>query len=160
MSRAKLKAVESFEITNQQKVKRINIINAFILLKGIFLFLNMPEASVSVVFCDNKFIRRLNRKFFKRANATDVISFPLKDKTFPEYLGEVVVSVEEAVKAAELYKNTWQKELALYLIHGVLHTLGYNDIKKKERALMEKMQERILSKILKKHKKAVEALGN
>lgn len=159
MSRARTKAIESFEIANQQKIKRINIISIFIILKDIFSFLGMPRASVSVLFCDNKFIRKLNRKFFKKTNATDVISFPLRDKIFPQYLGEIVVSVEEAVSASKIYANTWQKELTLYLVHGVLHTLGYDDMEKKERAVMERKQEAILLKIINKHKNIIDKIG-
>ena len=160
MNRARLKTAEPFEIANQQKIKRIKIKNIHKILKGIFSLLNIPQASVSILFCDNKFIRKLNRKFFGESSITDVISFSLKDETYPQYLGEIIICVEEAANAARLYKNTWQEELTLYLIHGILHILGYNDTVKSERTVMEKKQEEILSKILKKRKKIVDNIGS
>ncbi len=159
MNRAKLKVAEPFEITNQQRIKRINIKNIHKVLKSIFFLLDMPQARVSVLLCDNKFIRKLNRKFFGKTSVTDVISFPLKDKIYPQYLGEVIICVEEAVKAAGQYANIWQEEFTLYIINGILHTLGYNDISKKERIVMQNKQEKILSKILEKHKKIVDNIG-
>jgi len=154
-----LRALQSFEITNQQRIKRIKIKNIREVLNRILPLLGMPYAKVSILFCDNKFIRKLNRKFFNESGVTDVISFPLKDATYPQYLGEVIICVEEAKKAAKLYGNTWQEELVFYLIHGILHLMGYNDIKNKQKIIMERKQEEILSKILKKHKKIVNNIG-
>jgi probable rRNA maturation factor len=111
------------------------------------------------VFCDNVFIRKLNRKFFKKSNPTDVISFPLHDTINPDYLGEIVISAEQAKKICNFYGKRWQEELVLYLIHGVLHLIGYNDINKKERARMERKQEEIFAKLLKRYRKAIFDIG-
>ena len=146
------------EITNRQKLKRINLKNLNRQLKKVSSLLNLSSLEVSLVFCDNKFIKTLNRKYFKKSSATDVISFGLDDN-----LGEVVVSVEEAVNAVNVGaapcgrpRNkgqaqgpipTWQDEVLLYCIHGILHLAGYDDKTKKQRQRMERKQEEILRKI-------------
>ncbi|MBU1367419.1 MAG: rRNA maturation RNase YbeY [Candidatus Omnitrophica bacterium] len=135
------------EIINQQKIKRINLKELREYLKRILIFLDIPSKKISILLCDNKFIRGLNKKFFRKDSSTDVISFPLKDDFDPDYLGEVAISVEEAAKAAKQYANTWQEELVLYLVHGVLHLLDYTDRTKKHKEAMDKKQKEIIKKL-------------
>jgi len=132
------------EITNQQKVKRINLKQLNKYLKRIFVCLDIPSKKLSVLLCDNTFIKKLNKKYFKKSSVTDVIAFPLADNFQPDYLGEVVVSVEEAVEVAKKLGCRWQDEVKLYLIHGILHLIGYDDRTKAERARMYKKQEELL----------------
>jgi len=108
----------------------------------------MDGVYVSLVFCDNDFIRKLNRRYFRKNRATDVISFPLRDEFAPGFLGEVVISVEEALNNAKVYGTSFDAELTLYIIHGILHLLGWRDYKKKDRLKMERKQEEILKKLI------------
>ena len=137
------------EVINQQKIKRVNLKQLHKYLKKILVFLNIPTEDLSILLCDNTRIKKLNKKYFEKASATDVIAFPLTDDLEPNYLGEVVVSVEEAVEVAKRLGCKWQDELRLYLIHGILHLVGYDDRTKVKRARMEREQERILNKISK-----------
>ncbi len=130
------------EITNRQKIKRVSLKN---LRKKLTQAGSASSKKISFVLCDNRFIKRLNKRYFKKSHPTDVISFPLEDDFDPNYLGEVVVSVEEAVKAA---KGCWQEELLLYCIHGILHLFGYDDRTKSQKQRMERKQEKILRKII------------
>jgi probable rRNA maturation factor len=132
------------EIANRQKVKRVNLKKIEKILKKVSSLLNLSSKKISFVLVDNRFIKELNKKFFKRNTPTDVISFSLQDEIDKDYLGEVVVSVEEAVK-----KDKWEKELVLYLVHGILHLLGFRDKNKRERIIMQKKEEEILKKLFK-----------
>ena len=96
---------------------------------------------------DNRLITDLNQRYFKKKTPTDVIAFALGDDLDPDYLGEVVVSVEEAVKIAQQLKISWQKELLLYSIHGILHLVGYDDRSQRKRQIMEKKQQELLNKL-------------
>lgn len=100
-------------------------------------------AEISFMFCDDRFISKLNKKFFHRSMPTDVIAFPLDNYN----LGEVVISVERAVKACEEYGNLWQEEFSLYIIHGVLHLLGYEDTSPAKKKKMFKKQDEIFRKV-------------
>jgi len=132
------------EITNNQKIKKINLKDLSRCLEKILTFLKIPLKSVSFSFCDNKEIKRLNKRYFNKNTATDVIAFALFDDLNKDYLGEVVVSVEEAVKVGKKLKCRWQQELLLYLVHGVLHLIGFDDRTDKKRKLMEKKQTQIM----------------
>ncbi|MFA6282010.1 MAG: rRNA maturation RNase YbeY [Candidatus Omnitrophota bacterium] len=148
------------EIASCQNLIRFNSKNISLILQEILHLLKLSSSSVSIVFCDNKFISKLNRKFFKKSQSTDVISFPLADESCHGYLGEIVISVEEAKKVCDFYEKKWQEELTLYLIHGILHLVGYDDIKKKDRMAMEQKQEKILSGLLQKYKKTIYDIGS
>lgn len=137
------------ELINQQRIKRVNLKQLHRYLKKILVFLNIPSQKLSILLCDNALIKKLNKKYFKKTSVTDVIAFPLTDDLEPDYLGEVVVSVEEAVQVAESLGCEWQDELRLYLIHGILHLVGYDDRIKIKRDRMEKVQKVILRKLSK-----------
>ncbi len=134
------------EISNRQNIKKINKKKVRDYLKKIFSCLSLGQKTASFVFCDNNFIISLNQKYFHKNNPTDVIAFPLADELEPDYLGEVVVSVEEAVDTAKQLKLNWQKELLLYLAHGVLHLIGFKDKSAGQRKKIEKKQNEIVSK--------------
>jgi probable rRNA maturation factor len=135
------------EIINLQKIRRLDLKKLQRYLKEISSLIGISSSRISVTFCDNKLIRGLNKKFFKRYSPTDVISFPLNDNFDPYYLGEVVVSVEEALNLSKKYKKTWQEELILYIVHGILHLVGYSDRTNKKRRIMERKQKSIMEKL-------------
>ena len=54
------------EITNQQKVKKVNLKQLDKYLKKIFVCLNIPSKKLSILLCDNTFIKKLNKKYFKK----------------------------------------------------------------------------------------------
>lgn len=136
------------QIKNLQKIKKINQAKIRQKTRKIFKILKVDGVYVSLVFCGNNFIRKINRRYLKRNRATDVICFPLKDEFTPGFLGEIVISVEEAAKNADIYKTSFDSELTLYIIHGVLHLLGWRDYTKRERLKMERKQEEILKKLI------------
>jgi probable rRNA maturation factor len=122
-------------------VKRDKIFRAY---KKVIKQLGYKKYSVSLVFVDNKEIKKINKRFLKHDNATDVISFPLGEKHLD---GEIIVSAEEAVRQARLRKINPQNELLLYCIHGLLHLLGFDDTTPAKRKLMGKQQDEIMESL-------------
>ncbi len=111
---------------------------------------NKKDSSISFSFVGNSFILKLNKKYFSKNCPTDVISFPLADTKDPfNFLGEIIISLEEVNKNAKKYKNSFVLELYLCVIHGILHLFGYKDKPKKEYNKMIKEQELILAKAVK-----------
>jgi probable rRNA maturation factor len=132
------------QIKNLQKLKRINLVSLEKKIKKILKFLNFSNKTVYIVLCDNKLIKKLNKSFLKRNHSTDVIAFPLEDKYTGSLLGEVIVSAEEAVKFSKIYKTAFEEELVLYIIHGILHLLGYKDKTSQDREKMRRKEGQIL----------------
>ncbi|MCM8826225.1 MAG: rRNA maturation RNase YbeY [Candidatus Omnitrophica bacterium] len=132
------------EIKNLQNLKRINQSEISLIVERLLNLLSIEDKYISLVFCDNRFIKKLNYLYFGKDLPTDVISFNLQDKFNPNYLGEVIVSVEEALVNSKVYGTDWKEEIILYIIHGLLHILGYDDNSIKNKKIMEAKQRELL----------------
>ena len=92
------------------------------------------DASLSVTFCDNAYIKDLNSRFRGVDKHTDVLSFPMyEDGNFDmaecisgAVLGDIVISVERAKEQAKELGNSFLREVAFLTIHSTLHLLGYD----------------------------------
>jgi probable rRNA maturation factor len=98
------------------------------------------DVLVSIAIVDDEAIHELNRQFLDHDYATDVLSFPLEDAP-PRLEGEIVVSIDTAHRVAAEAGWTAGEELLLYVIHGALHLVGYDD-KKLELASEMRARER------------------
>ena len=107
------------------------------------------DANLSVTLTSDAEIATLHAEYLGVPGPTDVISFPLEDDVGPEtVLGEVVVSVDTAAREAAERGTSLERELLLYVIHGSLHLLGYDDQSEPERARMHARQEALLAAFL------------
>ena len=103
---------------------------------------------IDLTFCDNRFIKRLNERYFRISRPTDVIVFDLSDEHDP-FWGDMFISVTMARIQSRVFKTTYKHECALYIIHGFLHLLGYSD-KGPKRLIMKREEEKLLHMIIKK----------
>jgi len=87
----------------------------------------VADAAISLAFVDNPTIHRLNRQFLDHDEPTDVLSFPMSEPGAKQLAGELVLGVEVALAEASARGHDVQVELALYVIHGLLHLCGYDD---------------------------------
>lgn len=105
------------------------------------------NAALSVEFIGDRRMRRLNAQYRGRDMTTDVLAFAMREAPGPRsaLLGDVVISVPRAAKQAAEQGHSVQHELAVLLIHGILHLLGYDHersapearrMRRKERALL------------------------
>ncbi|MCM8799595.1 MAG: rRNA maturation RNase YbeY [Candidatus Omnitrophica bacterium] len=108
--------------------------------------LKIKSIKLNVYFINEKMMRKLNKSFFKKNYSTDVLTFNLGDTK--DILAELFICLKVAKRNAVLYNNPFLKEILLYIIHGILHILGFDDRTKKQKNLMEKKQEEILKKII------------
>jgi len=104
---------------------------------------------LSIAFVDDARIAELNEQFLKHSGPTDVIAFNLDGPGDPDgLLGEVIVSAEMAAAEARRRHIAIERELLLYVIHGVLHLLGYDDSVPREARLLRCRQRRLLNEFL------------
>lgn len=107
---------------------------------------------MSLTLINDPAMARLNRATFQCPGPTNVIAFPLQGGPFahiqPQLLGEVVVSLETTQRQARQCGWSFEELLDLYLIHGILHLLGYDhDTSEAEAARMENKTRELLSLI-------------
>ncbi len=103
------------------------------------------SGEITLCFVNDAKIKALNLKYLGRNNPTDVIAFDItepkdKDKIF----ADIAVSTERAIDNARTFKTSPYFELYLYVIHGILHILGYDDKSKKDKLVMRKREKDIL----------------
>jgi probable rRNA maturation factor len=108
-----------------------------------------PGTLISIAIVDDIEIRKLNRKFLNRRSTTDCLSFDLSDTQAPgsPKTFELVVNAEMAVRQANLRGHSPQAELALYITHGLLHNLGFDDSSDNKAKKMHEMEDNILQQL-------------
>lgn len=113
-------------IANEQTLHAVNEDRLRCAVRAILADESGRSAKVSVAIVDDATIHRLNREFLQHDCPTDVLSFVL-DETETTLEGEVIASAGTAAESAACYGWTTDDELLLYVIHGTLHLVGYDD---------------------------------
>jgi probable rRNA maturation factor len=126
------------------------------------------DAEVSLIFVDEDAIADLNGRFLGGDGATDVLSFPIDDDLLPSgrhpdtggrgpgaggepsdppiVLGDVIVCPTVAARQAPTHAGTVDDELALLVVHGVLHLLNYDHAEPEEAASMQRRERELLDR--------------
>lgn len=105
------------------------------------------KAVINVRVVNQAKIREYNRRFAGKDEATDVLSFNYSE-TRPRYvdeLGDVVISYQHALKQAKAADTEEATELALLVLHGILHILGYDHQNLAAREKIDKLQTKIMT---------------
>ncbi len=99
---------------------------------------NFTEGEINFIFCNDKYLYKLNTEFLKHHTFTDIISF---DYTLGKLLSaDIFISIERVKENAKKYTQTFDNELYKVLIHGILHCVGYTDKKEEEKKEMRKQE--------------------
>lgn len=110
-----------------------------------------PIVSVSLI--DDKQIHDINKQYRNIDRPTDVISFAfmdnenvdLKKAKGPIVLGDIYISIDHAKAQAKEYGHSEKREFSFLFVHGLLHLLGYDHMKKEDEDIMFPLQEDILN---------------
>ena len=103
--------------------------------------------NLEITFVNSAEIIRLNRKYLNHIHSTDIITFDYSNSN-SVLEGEILISFDDALNNSKRYKTPITKELLRLLIHGVLHLLGYNDVKNIERRAMKAKENLLLKKYM------------
>lgn len=131
------------------------------------------DAELSLLFVDETTISDLNKRFLSKEGPTDVLAFPIDEEPveggrspdsggsgpgvvpgeatdLPTLLGDVVICPAVAARNAPGHAGTYDDELALLLVHGILHLMGMDHVDDEEAAQMEKREQELLDKFHRK----------
>jgi len=132
--------IEFFEIPIEEEVEKIADLAAIAALEDV-------KADLSIAFCDNPYIQDLNAQYRRIDHPTDVLSFS-SEEINPEsgnrYLGDIVISLSQARSQAEIAGNLLKSEVAMLVVHGILHLRGYDHDDSQEKKEMWEKQASIL----------------
>lgn len=101
---------------------------------------------ISIAIIDDAQIKKLNNQFLNHKSTTDCLSFDLSDdkKAKSPKLFELIINGEMALRQANLRGHSYQAEMALYITHGLLHNLGFDDSTPPKAEKMHKTEDEIL----------------
>ncbi|MGH9280742.1 MAG: rRNA maturation RNase YbeY [Acidimicrobiales bacterium] len=125
------------------------------------------DAELSMLFVDEDAIAQLNLRFLGREGPTDVLAFPIDDDVYeggrlpdiigpagpaddiepsdlPTLLGDIVVCPSVARRNAPAHAGTYEDEMALLVVHGILHLLGMDHVDDQEAAAMQRRERELL----------------
>ena len=111
----------------------------------------LDNVMFNVIIVDNPKIHEINKEYRGIDRETDVISFALEDdKTFNRtdfrILGDIYISLDKVISQSEEYGHSFKRELFFLALHGLLHLLGYDHMKKEDEIVMFGKQEEILKR--------------
>ncbi|MCH2181688.1 MAG: rRNA maturation RNase YbeY [Mariniblastus sp.] len=105
------------------------------------------HTEISIAIVDDPTIHELNSRYLDHDYATDVLSFPFeRDIDARRLSGEVIASADTASRVAAELGSTPQDELLLYVIHGLLHLIGYDDKREDDRQVMRTEERRYMNR--------------
>ena len=151
----------SVAVASHQHTRKINLRLLKKITRALLTELELEKAEIGICLVATPEMTRLNETFLKHKGSTDVITFdystegragsPLPAvrsgalrRECPSVQGEIFVCVDEAVLQARKFGTSWQSEVIRYLVHGVLHLLGFDDSSAGARRKMKREENRRL----------------
>ena len=163
----------SIVIANRQRTKKINAHLLKQIVTGLFAELKIAEAELGINLVAAPEMTLVNETFLQHVGSTDVITFDhaqdvgddvrrLKNQnsktnnesphvvSYRQVYGELFVCVDEAVLQAKSFGTSWQSEVVRYVVHGVLHLLGHDDLRAAARRTMKREENRLVRQLAKR----------
>ena len=142
-------------IFNRQKTKPIRIRPLRSLVQSLGEELDLARAQIGIHLVTAGEMTQVNETYLNHAGSTDVITFDhagsMAETCIPQNLyGELFVCVDEALLQARRFNTSWQAEVTRYIVHGILHLLGYDDRTPHRRKLMKQEENRLVRCLLSK----------
>lgn len=135
---------------NRQRTCPVNQKNLLKWARRILSLQKLDHAEMGIILVNNRQIRAYNRDYRKKDQPTDVLSFPMREgvggELHPDFLGDIMISVERSVEEAALYGRSRREQLLILLIHGTLHLLGYDHERSAKEERRMQRRERLLFK--------------
>ena len=121
-------------------------------IQSVLKALGQNNWELSVLLCNNKYIKSLNAVYLNKDEATDVLSFPLGEQSPGGSIlaGDLVISLDALGENAGFFKVSEDEELRRLIVHGILHLSGYDHSTNEATEPMLIKQEEILAQITEK----------
>ena len=141
-------------IANRQRTKKINTRMLKQIIEALLMELKTESAELGINLVGAKEMAQVNWNFLRHDGSTDVITFDYGEnarlaKTLapPNLSGEIFICIDDAISQAKQFKTSWQSEIVRYVVHGILHLLGHDDVNAKARRKMKRKENRLLRKL-------------
>ena len=133
-------------IVNRQRTRKINLRLLKAITEALLADLKIAEAELGISLVAAREMTLVNETFLRHEGSTDVITFDYSELEKRKQLhGELFICVDEAVLQAKKFRTAWQSEIARYIVHGILHLLGHDDLHAVARRRMKREENRRLA---------------
>ncbi len=145
----------ALDISNRQRTKKINARLLRQIVSALFDELKIAKAELGINLVGAKEMARVNWQFLQHEGSTDVVTFDHRDHASrithhaSPIHGELFICVDDAVAQAKEFRTSWQSEVVRYIVHGVLHLLGHDDLKPDLRRKMKRVENRLVRRLAK-----------
>lgn len=145
----------TLEILNRQRTKKINKRLLKHIVLELLAELEIETAELGINLVAAREMTLLNESFLQHEGSTDVITFNHLDDSSrqagePSLHGELFVCVDEAILQAKRFRCSWPAEIVRYVVHGILHLLGHDDVEVGLRRRMKREENRLLRRLASK----------
>ena len=153
----------SLAIANRQRKVSLNIRQLRGITKALLTdLLDLESFDLALAIVRAPEMARINHTFLQHEGSTDVVTFDYAENVLlasrqqgsnlparrrKHVCGEIFICIDDTITQAREFRTTWQSELARYVIHGVLHLRGYDDIRVADRRKMKREENRLLKEI-------------
>jgi probable rRNA maturation factor len=144
-------------IINRQRTKKINLRLLRQITAALFAELKITEVELGITLVGAGEMTRVNWQFLRHSGSTDVITFDYSDPNpagqppsagaTPALYGELFICLDTAISQAKQFGTTGQSELVRYVVHGVLHLLGYDDLQPDLRRKMKRVENLLVRRL-------------
>jgi probable rRNA maturation factor len=138
-------------VANHQRVKKIDLRLVKEIVTAILAELEIKHCELEINLLGAKEMAALNETFLGHEGSTDVITFDYSEgKRLRQNVGvsgEIFISVDDAMQQSKKFRTNWQSEIVRYIVHGILHLIGYDDLRSDLRRKMKREENRLLRKL-------------
>lgn len=149
----------TLSLLNRQRTKKINTRLLKEIVQEVFAELkieSVESVELGISLVGAREMTLLNETFLKHEGSTDIITFDYQEpgtgsrKPELKLHGELFICVDEAILQAKRFRSTWQSEIVRYVVHGILHLLGHDDLKPALRRRMKREENRLVRRLSQK----------
>jgi probable rRNA maturation factor len=120
-----------------------------IFLKSIINEESFLCGEISVIFCSDKFLLNINKKYLQHNYYTDILAFDYTSGKIAS--GDIYISIERVTENADKFNVSFNEELYRIMFHGILHLLGYSDKNEKDKEIMTLKEDYYLKNFFSSH---------
>jgi probable rRNA maturation factor len=129
-------------VSNRQRLLKVDTRRLKQLAQRALELVGASEDQLSIVLVNDKSMAKLNQQYHHTPGPTDILSFD-----YGSGEGELIISIEHVCDRARQFRATPSRELALYIVHGILHLHGHDDLTARKRARMRVAERRLLARL-------------
>jgi probable rRNA maturation factor len=129
-------------VSNRQRRLKINASLLVRIVERALELLHDDRAGLGIVLMGDDGIAKLNAQYHNTQGPTDVLSFD-----YGEGQGELIISTDHVIAQARRFRSTPSRELVLYVVHGIFHLRGHNDVVLRDRRRMRAAERRLMSRL-------------